>query len=179
VINALRRYAVTPNHPRRFDDLAVDKVQAELEDHVILRLIQGAQLGYQRLLSYSNREPPVSEIEANRAVDDLAVTLSEYWGLKRIIAAGSEPAYIRGLLEAIAGICSGQSLAGAGGGGFAVVILKDMVTERELHVKVSNYVEMMNLAEPLTVHRVTVNRTGISAAELSNDSTRPIEEFLI
>ena len=56
------------------------------------------------------------------------VSICSYWELKKEMAAGSEPEYICGILQALRPLCEGLSLCGAGAGGYAVVVLKRDVT---------------------------------------------------
>ena len=77
------------------------------------------------------------------------------------MASGSEPPHIRDLFTYIAPLCCGYSLAGAGGGGYAVVILTDKVSRYMLQDRVDRYIKDCGLDIVMTVHGVTVNGTGI------------------
>ena len=48
-----------------------------------------------------------------------------YWSQKRTLAPGSEPQFVRELMDRMAPYVYGQSLAGAGGGGFYFALLKE------------------------------------------------------
>jgi fucokinase len=54
----------------------------------------------------------------------LAACLDRYWRIKRALAPGAEPELVQRILAALRPLILGASLAGAGGGGFLVAILK-------------------------------------------------------
>lgn len=51
--------------------------------------------------------------------------MNRYWQQKKAMAPGCEPAAVRNMMEALRPIALGQSLAGAGGGGFLFVLTRD------------------------------------------------------
>ena len=55
----------------------------------------------------------------------LGRAIDTYWAQKRAIAPGSEPLFVRELMDRMAPHVYGQSLAGAGGGGFYFALLKE------------------------------------------------------
>lgn len=79
-----------------------------------------------------------SDSACHYLIDQLGETLSKYWKLKRDMAAGSEPPFVSKLFHSLSGdetlpsICSGYGLCGAGGGGFAVVILNRSSSGKDL-----------------------------------------------
>ena len=83
----------------------------------------------------------MDESKYHDLIDRVGATLSEYWELKRQMAAGSEPSFISKMFHSLCddgnnrmykSICSGYGLCGAGGGGFAVVILNRHSTRKDL-----------------------------------------------
>lgn len=104
LINALRKCALIP----------------VADPHsTVTALLQGAESGFRLLASQAS-----SPGNCDDTVDSLAATLNEYWALKKEMAAGSEPAHIKTILDDLRPLSEAVSLCGAGAGGFAVVILK-------------------------------------------------------
>ncbi|TRY62113.1 hypothetical protein TCAL_04202 [Tigriopus californicus] len=60
----------------------------------------------------------------NESLAQVGECLNTYWTLKKLLAEGSEPESIVPILKATKSLSLGQSLAGAGGGGFLVLITK-------------------------------------------------------
>ena len=87
-------------------------------------------------------------------LDKLALVLNEYWTFKKRIAAGSEPERIRKILKQapsldrnpdnypdksprlLSALCTGAALCGAGGGGFAVLVLRRGVSREQVQAVV-------------------------------------------
>jgi fucokinase len=86
-----------------------------------------------------------------------------YWELKKAMASGSEPPYITALLQRLQKYCVGQSLCGAGGGGYAVLILRREYCVEDIKDAVRSLkgeAVFTNLV--LSVHGGEVNVEGIS-----------------
>lgn len=94
------------------------------------------------------------------------------------MAAGSEPEYIRQLFAHVRHICSGYSLAGAGGGGFAVIILNENATLEQLQNEIESYRNRYNYQEILSIHSVRVNNAGIMVTTRPNNIEN-IESYVI
>eukprot|EP00095_Tigriopus_kingsejongensis_P004385 maker-scaffold1072_size64607-snap-gene-0.16 protein:Tk04385 transcript:maker-scaffold1072_size64607-snap-gene-0.16-mRNA-1 annotation:"l-fucose kinase-like" len=60
----------------------------------------------------------------NESITNIGAHLNRYWELKKTLAEGSEPDSIVPILKATRPLCVGQSLCGAGGGGFLVLITR-------------------------------------------------------
>ena len=133
------------------------------------RLIDGAEAASAELSSSC-------AAEAEAAVDTLALRVSQYWDLKKEMAAGSEPPHIARLLAYLAPYCTGQTLCGAGAGGFAVVILKNNVWQHAAASATdsSGYSFLKDLlarypapssSNQLSVHRMTVDMDGLTVQQ--------------
>lgn len=114
LINALRRYSITP--------LTVGG------ENTVQNLIRNAERGFSQLQISLQSIHVAEENKTTRekeevlsliddAIDGLAVTLSDYWRLKKEMASGSEPENIRRFLLYLQPIAQGMSLCGAGAGG--------------------------------------------------------------
>lgn len=55
----------------------------------------------------------------------LGACLERSWQQKKVMAPGSEPASVRVMMEALRPLVLGQSLGGAGGGGFLYVLTRE------------------------------------------------------
>ena len=154
-MNALRSYSLTANLPGG--------------SHIISDLIRGAEEGHKVLLS--------DQGNADEVVDRIGVTLNDYWRLKKCMAAGSEPPRITRILNAIRPLSVGLGLAGAGGGGFIIVILRSDVQLSSLTDALKSLEDIDN-SEELSVHYVTIEQKGISTKILSNNNDRTIESYV-
>ncbi|XP_072291330.1 L-fucose kinase [Eucyclogobius newberryi] len=88
----------------------------------------------------------------------LGACLERSWRQKKLMAPGCEPACVRLMMEALRPLVLGQSLAGAGGGGFLYVLTK-LPRQRE------EVVGRLNSAPGLgdfSVHTVEVDTEGIT-----------------
>uniref|UniRef100_A0A8C7FJU6 L-fucose kinase n=1 Tax=Oncorhynchus kisutch TaxID=8019 RepID=A0A8C7FJU6_ONCKI len=54
----------------------------------------------------------------------LGACLERYWGQKKVMAPGCEPAAVRTMMDALRPLALGQTLAGAGGGGFLYLLTR-------------------------------------------------------
>lgn len=55
----------------------------------------------------------------------LGLYLTSYWEQKKLMAPGCEPLAVRQMMDVLAPYVHGQSLAGAGGGGFLYLLTKE------------------------------------------------------
>lgn len=51
-------------------------------------------------------------------------SLGKYWSLKKVLAVGCEPEFVRRLMDLLSPHVHGQLLLGAGGGGFLCALMK-------------------------------------------------------
>ncbi|KAM5127525.1 L-fucose kinase [Mantella aurantiaca] len=79
--------------------------------------------------------------------------LSAYWQQKKRMAPGCEPLAVRRIMEALEPLAYGQSLAGAGGGGFLYVLTK----EAEQKNTVQRLLENTQGLERCSVHSVQLD----------------------
>lgn len=120
---------------------------------------------------------------AHQVIDQFAVSITTYWGLKRDMAAGSEPEYLRSLRLHMADVCSGFSVCGAGGGGYAVAVTKrglkgDIVKAKIADLNIINASKGNNL--PIcTVHRASIDFEGIRVVTKVCDRTSSILEAML
>jgi fucokinase len=106
----------------------------------------------------SNAELCASALEGGDLVG-LGACLSTYWEQKKCVAEGCEPEFVTEMLGALTDMLHGASLAGAGGGGFMVLITKapdacDAVCDR--------LVERGIDTSPLTFHQVEIDLEGLT-----------------
>jgi len=87
----------------------------------------------------------------------LGSCLGRYWRIKKALAPGSEPALVGALLEALKPYVLGASLAGAGGGGFLVALLREPSERSEAIAAVRR----VPASDRVTFHTATVDREGI------------------
>ncbi|XP_048886958.1 L-fucose kinase isoform X1 [Brienomyrus brachyistius] len=84
--------------------------------------------------------------------------VNRYWQQKKVMAAGCEPAAVRLMMDSLQPLALGQSLAGAGGGGFLFLLTSEpMQKERVREVLYST----QGLGD-FSVHSVEVDLQGIS-----------------
>jgi fucokinase len=98
------------------------------------------------------------EAAGRHDVAALGACLARYWRLKAALAPGSEPALVTALLAALRPWVSGASLAGAGGGGFLVAILR----EPKDRAAAEAAVRAVPGSERVTFHAATVDRQGLA-----------------
>lgn len=67
----------------------------------------------------------------------LGECLDRSWQQKKLMAPGCEPASVRAMMEALRPLVLGQSLAGAGGGGFLYLLTREP-RQREAVLQVLN-----------------------------------------
>ena len=96
---------------------------------------------------------------AFRAEDMAAVgaCVGRYWSQKKVMAPGSEPVLCTRLLETFEPIAHGASLAGAGGGGFMYVLLKEAMPKE----RVQSLIGELAGADDVEVFDVEVDNVGL------------------
>ena len=95
-------------------------------------------------------------------LEALARELALFWSLKRTIAgaAQAEPEHVTGLFKALEPSCLACSLCGAGGGGFAVVVLRDGVSVDDLRARVADW-NALGRGPEVAVKRLQVCTRGL------------------
>ncbi|XP_076588610.1 L-fucose kinase isoform X2 [Chaetodon auriga] len=120
---------------------------------------------YSRLPSMvQNAQQLVSNSEdCARACSDgslcrLGLSLDRSWQQKKLMAPGCEPASVRAMMEALRPLVLGQSLAGAGGGGFLYLLTREP-RQRPAVLQVLN--DTPGLGD-FSVHSVELDMDGIT-----------------
>lgn len=165
-----RQVVVTTQHRE-----ATEKFLGTLEDRLVVLYTGKPRLAKNLLQNvirnwYSQEPGLVASFAANlrlaatcwQAVksEDLAglgACLNRYWELKRALAPGSEPELVQRILAALRPLCLGASLAGAGGGGFLVAILKENVKKEEA----VSLIRSLRGTEKIRFYAAGVDRSGI------------------
>ncbi|CAB1323640.1 unnamed protein product [Coregonus sp. 'balchen'] len=88
----------------------------------------------------------------------LGACLERYWGQKKVMAPGCEPAAVRIMMDALRPLALGQTLAGAGGGGF-LYLLTRQPQQGEVVRQVLNNIQGLR---DFSVHLVELDMDGIS-----------------
>jgi galactokinase/mevalonate kinase-like predicted kinase len=175
-------------------------------------LIENAETGYhilQKLFSsLSDHSENVNSEVLDELIDKLAETLNRlvindlqfpryfvshicllplfyrYWTLKKQMATGSNPPHISKILKRLSTVSKGSELAGAGGGGFIVIILKRDCSKQDLQQSVDEINKSENekseLCPLLTVHEVSIDNEGIINEFLFEEmnESRNAEQYL-
>ncbi|KAJ8417008.1 hypothetical protein AAFF_G00282350 [Aldrovandia affinis] len=135
---------------------------------------------YSRLPSIvENTERLVSNAEecaracAEGSLSRLGVCLDRYWQQKKAMAPGCEPTAVRTMMAALRPLTLGQSLAGAGGGGFLFLLTSEPLQEERVRQVLRN---TQGLGD-FSVHSVEIDTQGISLLQPSQsrgvDGTMP------
>ncbi len=172
LMQALRRYALSGRTPSGLSS----------------RLAAGAERAAEVMRALSRSLPEAdSEDEQEkqeRALVCLADILNEYWSLKRTMAPGSEPEFISRLMADLTPLALGQSLAGAGAGGFLLIVLRRDCEFSHLRAVVAEYSKKeaeqgRSLGrEELSVHRVEVDEEGINVEWIEEITDSDISQYL-
>ncbi|XP_033823761.1 L-fucose kinase [Periophthalmus magnuspinnatus] len=92
------------------------------------------------------------------SLSGLGACLGRSWQQKKVMAPGCEPASVRLMMEALRPLVLGQSLAGAGGGGFLYILTK-LPQQRE---EVINALNSTSGLGDFSVHSVELDMEGIT-----------------
>ncbi|XP_012586129.1 PREDICTED: L-fucose kinase [Condylura cristata] len=88
----------------------------------------------------------------------LGQCLTLYWEQKKLMAPGSEPLAVRRIMDVLAPHVHGQSLAGAGGGGFLYLLTKEPRQREALEAVLAKTQGLGNYS----IHLVEVDTQGLS-----------------
>ena len=107
--------------------------------------------------------------------------MTRYWGLKKRMAAGSEPVHIQRLFSLLSPHCVGLSLCGAGAGGYAVVILKDEDSVSNVAAVLDRINQSIvgEVDRLLSLHRVTVDAVGLHAQLHSRHEYESLRGYIL
>ncbi|KAI1904031.1 hypothetical protein AGOR_G00001500 [Albula goreensis] len=93
----------------------------------------------------------------------LGVCLDRYWQQKKAMAPGCEPAAVRTMMAALRPLTLGQSLAGAGGGGFLFLLTREPLQGERVRQVLTNTQSLGDFS----VHAVEIDLQGISLLQPS------------
>jgi galactokinase/mevalonate kinase-like predicted kinase len=169
----------------------------------IVSLIENAETGYQniqKLFSFLLKHSVEANIDHSDILDDLIDELAEtmnrlvsfhfivvlsfcfcsYWTLKKQMAKGSNPPHISKVLDRLSSMSKGIELAGAGGGGFVVVILNRDCSKQGLQMLIDELNAGQSEDPLLTVREVAVDNEGIVNEFLFEEirESRNVEQYL-
>uniref|UniRef100_G3SYL4 L-fucose kinase n=1 Tax=Loxodonta africana TaxID=9785 RepID=G3SYL4_LOXAF len=92
--------------------------------------------------------------------------LTSYWAQKKLMAPGCEPLAVRRMMDVLAPHVHGQSLAGAGGGGFLYLLTKEPRQKETLEAVLAKTEGLGNYS----IHLVEVDTQGLSLQLLESDT---------
>ncbi|XP_067326996.1 L-fucose kinase [Anolis sagrei] len=102
----------------------------------------------------------------------LGECLNRYWAQKKRMAPGCEPLAVRRMMELLEPMVLGQSLTGAGGGGFLCVLTREPRQHEHLAQVLAKAEGLANVS----IHRVEVDTGGIQVRLQGEDGVvRPME----
>nr|XP_055161144.1 L-fucose kinase isoform X2 [Nyctereutes procyonoides] len=97
----------------------------------------------------------------------LGQCLTTYWEQKKLMAPGCEPLAVRHMMDVLAPHVHGQSLAGAGGGGFLYLLTKEPRQKETLEAVLAKTEGLGNYS----VHLVEVDTQGLSLQLLGDETS--------
>ncbi|XP_077612454.1 L-fucose kinase isoform X1 [Crocuta crocuta] len=97
----------------------------------------------------------------------LGQCLTTYWEQKKLMAPGCEPLAVRHMMDVLAPHVHGQSLAGAGGGGFLYLLTKEPRQKEALEAVLAKTEGLGNYS----VHLVEVDTQGLSLQLLASETS--------
>lgn len=95
----------------------------------------------------------------------LGLCMDRYWQQKKLMAPGCEPAAVRMMMNKLQPLILGQSLAGAGGGGFLFLLTRDPQQKEKVRELLSNIQGIGSFS----VHSVELDMNGISFIQKSSE----------
>uniref|UniRef100_A0A672PDC4 L-fucose kinase n=1 Tax=Sinocyclocheilus grahami TaxID=75366 RepID=A0A672PDC4_SINGR len=91
--------------------------------------------------------------------------MNTYWQQKKLMAPGCEPAAVRSMMNALQPLSLGQSLAGAGGGGFLFLLAREPQQKEAVREILTNIQGIGSFG----VHSVELDMDGISIIQKSSE----------
>ncbi|KAK9952014.1 hypothetical protein ABG768_017880 [Culter alburnus] len=95
----------------------------------------------------------------------LGECMDTYWQQKKLMAPGCEPAAVRSMMNALQPLSLGQSLAGAGGGGFLFLLAREP-QQKETVTEILTNIQGIG---SFSVHSVDLDMDGISVIQKSSE----------
>uniref|UniRef100_A0AAR2J8J5 L-fucose kinase n=1 Tax=Pygocentrus nattereri TaxID=42514 RepID=A0AAR2J8J5_PYGNA len=99
------------------------------------------------------------------SLSGVGACIERYWQQKKAMAPGCEPAAVRTMMNALQPLTLGQSLAGAGGGGFLFILTRHAQQEENVRQILST---TQGLGD-FTVHSVELDMDGITVLQKSRE----------
>ncbi|KAL7857754.1 hypothetical protein AOLI_G00178560 [Acnodon oligacanthus] len=99
------------------------------------------------------------------SLSGLGACIDRYWQQKKAMAPGCEPAAVRTMMNALQPLTLGQSLAGAGGGGFLFILTRHAQQEENVRQILSSTQGLRDF----TVHSVELDMDGITVLQQSRE----------
>ncbi|XP_056595868.1 LOW QUALITY PROTEIN: L-fucose kinase [Triplophysa dalaica] len=99
------------------------------------------------------------------SLSKLGVCMDRYWQQKKLMAPGCEPAAVRMMMNELRPLILGQSLAGAGGGGFLFLLTREPQQKERVREVLSN-IQSIGL---FSVHSVELDMDGITIIQKSSE----------
>lgn len=96
---------------------------------------KGEQYGPRLALTNAGLPKAVS---LSGSLSRLGTCINGYWQQKKVMAAGCEPAAVRLMMNALRPLAVGQSLAGAGGGGFLFLLTSEPMQKERVRQVLCN-----------------------------------------
>ncbi|KAJ7998244.1 hypothetical protein DPEC_G00220590 [Dallia pectoralis] len=93
----------------------------------------------------------------------LGACLERYWAQKKVMAPGCEPAAVRTMMDALRPLALGQTLAGAGGGGFLYLLTREPLQGEVVRQILNNTQGLRDFS----VHSVELDMEGITVTKSS------------
>lgn len=100
------------------------------------------------------------------SLSGLGLCLDRSWEQKKRMAPGCEPASVRTMMDSLRPLVLGQSLAGAGGGGFLYVLTKRPQQKQE----VMDVLQKTQGLGDFSIHSVQLDMDGITAVTSSPEN---------
>jgi galactokinase/mevalonate kinase-like predicted kinase len=91
--------------------------------------------------------------------------LYRYWSFKKEITSEAEPQFIQEIFKRLCSLCSGLSLGGAGGGGFAILILRKDQTRETVSEVIESFLSdtrSHDESKTFTLYDVEVDDEGLA-----------------
>ncbi|CAG5958481.1 unnamed protein product [Menidia menidia] len=100
--------------------------QASLEQHLLLQLVSNSEECARACVAEcSGPAAALTAVSSAGSLSRLGECLDRSWQQKKLMAPGCEPASVRAMMQALRPLVLGQSLAGAGGGGFLYLLTRE------------------------------------------------------
>ncbi|XP_064467245.1 L-fucose kinase-like isoform X2 [Ornithodoros turicata] len=107
---------------------------------------------------YSKCQTSAKEAFLKEDLLSIGMMMNEYWTLKKVLASGCEPQFVRQIMDLLEPHLLGKLLVGAGGGGFLCILTR----KPNMLDFVRGLLSTTKGMERVTVHKVDVDQGGLS-----------------